>query len=79
MGFHDVTKPFIIHIDGSYKGLGATLNQKDENGNVRPVWYASRAVTKTEGNYDARELEGLALLWSLEKWQFKLTNFLNCL
>ena len=26
----DMTKPFIIHVDGSYKGLGATLNQKDE-------------------------------------------------
>ena len=45
----DVTKPFIIHVDGSYKGLGATLNQKDDDGNIKPVWYASRAVTKTEG------------------------------
>ena len=70
----DVTKPFIIHVDGSYKGLGATLNQKDDNGNVRPVWYASRAPTKTEQNYDARELECLALLWSLEKWRYLLPN-----
>lgn len=68
----DVTKPFIIHVDGSYKGLGATLNQKDDEGNVRPVWYASRAPTKTEQNYDARELECLALLWSLEKWRYLL-------
>eukprot|EP00944_MAST-04C_sp_MAST-4C-sp1_P004877 g4877.t1 len=70
----DPTKPFIIHVDGSYKGVGATLNQKDEEGNIRPVWYASRSLTPAEANYDARELECLALLWSLEKWRHFLPN-----
>ena len=70
----DVTKTFYIHVDGSAAGLGATLNQKDESGKLHPVWYASRACSKHEQSYGARELECLALLWALEKWRHFLGN-----
>eukprot|EP00942_MAST-04A_sp_MAST-4A-sp1_P008666 g8666.t1 len=65
----DITKPFYIHCDGSYNGLGATLNQKGKDHKLHVVWYASRALSPAEKNYDARELECLALLWALEKWR----------
>jgi hypothetical protein len=69
MAHPDVTKPFYIHCDGSYHGLGATLNQKGSDGKLHVIWYASRALSPAEKNYDARELECLALLWALEKWR----------
>src|SRR6266498_1645874 len=42
--FPNFDKPFVLCTDTSLKGLGAVLEQEDENGNLRPVAYASKSL-----------------------------------
>ena len=65
LGYPNPEKPFILHTDASLDGLGAVLYQKDENGQVRVIAYASRSQSKTEKNYAAHRLEFLALKWAI--------------
>ena len=52
----------MIQTDAFIKGLGACLLQDG-----KPVYYASRAISKAEKNYVAIELESLAIAWAFEK------------
>ena len=56
-----------LQMDTSKKGLGACLIQ---NGKV--VCYASRALTKTEQNYQNLEREALGTIWGMEKFHYFL-------
>ena len=56
-----------LQTDASKKGLGACLIQ---NGKV--VCYASRALTKTEQNYQNLEQEALGTIWGMEKFHYFL-------
>ena len=56
-----------LQMDASKKGLGASLIQ---NGKV--VCYASRALTKTEQNYQNLEREALGTIWGMEKFHYFL-------
>jgi hypothetical protein len=58
-------REFEVHTDASYSGLGAVL-QPDKDGNLRPIFYASRALSQSEKNYSATALEALCVVWSLE-------------
>jgi len=61
-------KEFILETDASFQGLGAVLSQRDENGKVHPVCYASRGLRRSErnmANYSSRKLELLALKWAV--------------
>ncbi len=55
---------FTLETDASLAGLGAVLSQKDKNGLLHPVAYASRALHKHEHNYPITELETL-LVWAV--------------
>ena len=52
--------------DASTKELGATLWQKQKDGNLKPVGFASRFLLDTEKKYAINELELLAVVWGLE-------------
>ena len=61
------TKPFILEVDASNDGLGAVLSEEQDR-NVRPIAYASRALRGAERymeNYSSRKLELLALKWDI--------------
>lgn len=67
LAFADLSKPFILETDASYEGLGAVLSQRQPDGKVRPVAYASRRLRppeKVEANYSSFKLELLALKWA---------------
>ena len=55
-------KEFILETDASGEGLGAVLAQKQADGCVHPVAYASRSLNPHEKNYAISELETLALV-----------------
>ena len=66
MAYPDYEKPFIVHTDACQDSLGAVLYQR-QDGQIRVIAYASRALTPAEKNYHlhAGKLEFLALKWAI--------------
>ena len=64
----DFTKPFILTVDASTKGLGAILSQ-EHGTSEHPIAYGSRALNDTEQKYAPFRLEYLALLWACKHFK----------
>ena len=65
LAFVDLEKPFVLETDASGIGLGAVLLQKQEDGKLHPIAYASRALHGSQKNYHSSKLEFLALKWAI--------------
>ena len=65
--YFDVNAETTLQMDASKKGLGACIIQKG-----KVVCYASRALTKTEQNYQNLEREALGTIWGIEKFHYFL-------
>src|SRR6266542_1413449 len=72
--FSNFNKPFILYTDASLKGLGAVLEQEDENKNLRLIAYASKSLILVEKNYHTTDLECLAIIWSVKHFHKYLIN-----
>ena len=68
--FADFNRPFVLETDASKEGLGAVLQQRQEDGKLHPVVYASRGLKGGEKQYHSSKLEFLALKWAISE-QFK--------
>ena len=53
----DKSRPFRLHCDASTDGLGATLEQEQSDGSIRPIVYISRATLANEQSWTPMELE----------------------
>lgn len=58
--------------DASPVGLGAVLEQQQEDGSYRPVHYASRKLSNVEKRYSQFEREALAVRWACQKFYLYL-------
>jgi len=67
--FPDWSSGVILETDGSRAGIGAALVQVDDEDVERPIAFYSRGLTAAESNYGASELEALALVESVRKWE----------
>jgi hypothetical protein len=67
----DNTKTFILKTDSSNVGVGAILMQ-EHDGIFHPLAYASRKLLSREKNYSAIELECLAIVWGIHKFELYL-------
>ena len=78
LAYPDYSKPFVVETDASDRGLGAVLSQRQEDGKLRVVAYASRSLHGPEKNmehYSSMKLELLALKWAVcEKFREYLTG-----
>ena len=63
LAYYNPKKPTVLQTKASCKGLGACLLQ-----NQKPVYFASRALSKTQKGYVAIEHESLAVAWAMEKF-----------
>ena len=61
--YPDFSQSFVLETDASIAGLGAILSQKNSDGKLHLVAYASRALSAQEKKYAATELETLAVVW----------------
>ena len=67
LAHYDVNKRTVLATDASNSGLGSCLYQESE-GRLRPVAYASKALTETESRYAIIEKEALAITWGCERF-----------
>ena len=63
----DKSRPFRLHCDASTDGLGATLEQEQTDGSVRPIVYISRATLANERNWTPMELKAGCVVWSIRR------------
>ena len=72
MAYYDPTAETSLIVDGSPVGVAAILSQKQQDGNFRPVAYASRTLNDTERRYSQIERETLAVLYGIERFHVYL-------
>ena len=60
---------FILETDASSFGLGAVLAQKQKDGQVHPVTYASRTLNPQEKHYSITEMETLNVVWAAKHFR----------
>ena len=65
--YFDRNKETILQTDASKKGFGAVILQEEQ-----PIYYASRALTSAEKNYQNLECEAQAAVWGMEKFHYFL-------
>ena len=65
--YFDRNKETILQTDASKKGFGAVILQEEQ-----PIYYASRALTSAEKNYQNFEREAQAAVWGMEKFHYFL-------
>ena len=68
LAFPRFDRDFVLEVDASLRGLGACLSQRDDEGDLHPVAYASRGLRGSEQNYSdlsSFKLELLALKWAV--------------
>lgn len=61
-----------LHCDASSTGFGAILLQKQKNGVFQPISYFSKRTTPAESKYHSFELECLAAVYAIKRFQIYL-------
>ena len=70
--FNGRSKENIVTTDACKTGLGVALWQKQGNGELKPITYASRYLNDAEKKYSIGELELLVVVWGLERFRYHL-------
>jgi hypothetical protein len=65
----DNDNPYVVHTDASGYAVGATLSQKDDAGELRPVAFMSKKMSSAQLNYRVHEWELLAVVEALKAWR----------
>ncbi|KPJ12974.1 Transposon Ty3-G Gag-Pol polyprotein [Papilio machaon] len=65
---YDPTLALILTCDASDTGLGAVLSNRDENGVVKPIAFASKKLNKVEQKYATIDKEALAVVFGITKF-----------
>ena len=74
MAYHKQGAETRIVTDASPVGLGAILEQKQQDGEYRPIYYASRRLSPVEQRYSQFEREALGVKWACQKFYLYLSG-----
>ena len=72
LAFPAFDRGFLLDTNASGVGLGAVLAQKQVDGSIRPVAYASRTLQAHERRYGVTEMEALAVVWAVKHFRHYL-------
>ena len=74
MAYYRLDADTCIVTDASPVGLEAVLQQKQEDWQYKPVYYASRKLRDAETRYSQFEREALAVKWACDKFHLLLVR-----
>jgi len=66
----DPNRDITILTDASIYGIGFTICQADDDGNLHAVRYGSYATTPSQSNYSADDLEAVAFMYALQSTEW---------
>lgn len=72
MSFCDFTKPLSMGNDASSLAVGAVLAQREEDGKLHPIKFASRTMKDPERKFAICKRETLAVIFELNKFRVNL-------
>ena len=68
----DHDKRIVLSTDAGKTSVAACLSQMNDDGELKPVFYLGRSLSKSERNYTATQLELLAIVWALNELKYYL-------
>jgi len=75
----DGSRPLLLCCDASTDGLGATLEQKQPDGTIKPIVFISRATLDAERNWTPLDLEAGAIVWAIKRLREYLRGTKFCI
>eukprot|EP00752_Nemacystus_decipiens_P015617 g13940.t1 len=63
----DGSRVFLLFCDASIDGFGASLEQEQPDGSVKPIVYISRATLPSERNWTPLDLEAGSIVWAIKR------------
>ena len=79
----DGSRPFRVYCDATIDGFGATLEQEQPGGSVRPIAYVSRATLDSERHWTPLDSKAGSIVWAIKRlrrgylWRTKFRFFLD--
>ena len=75
LAYPDFGRDCILETDASGVGLGAVLTQRQDDGSLHPIAFASRTLQPHERNYGISELEALAVVWAVKYFRHYIYGY----
>ena len=74
LAYPDYDKPFIITTDASKIAIGAVIEQADDKGNLHPIEYFHKTLSKQQQRWHSNDWEYLAIIEAVKRFRHYFGN-----